>query len=274
MAANEHKPCICLWLHGWGMTAEVWNELIPYLPHQKHRFVSWAGCRTPDDYREAAWLALQQAVFDREQLLHDPSPTQVLLIGWSMGGMLAMEMAKRWLMEYDVDSAYHKYIAGAVCISSSITFIDESGQQGWPSRVVERMRRQLRKDPEMLLRTFVERFWSDEEYQAGTGANIFIGVIAEALSDRECLDAGLIYLLESDLHTEVWPFLSAARFPLLWLHGEQDVICLPPSAEQLALNPALTYMQWPRRGHALFRSDAERTGNLINEWLYRSVIAR
>lgn len=266
MAAERDKPCICLWLHGWGTTAGVWNELLPYLPPAEHHFVSWAGCRTPDDYRETAWNALKLAAFGSKDR-NDDSDADVLLIGWSMGGMLALETAYRWQQHYRDEPHISNMLTRVICIGSCITFIDESKHQGWPRRVVERMRRQLWKEPEMVLQTFYQGFWSDEEKRQGINSHRLDQSLAKVVSGLTSLDAGLRYLMECDLNTKAWPCLARSGLLLLWLHGEQDTICIPPAEERLAPYDSLTYIQCPQKGHALLLSDPQRIGNLISDWL-------
>lgn len=270
MTAKRDKPCICLWLHGWGTTARVWNGLLPYLPPAEHHFVSWAGCRTPDDYREAVWNALQLAAIGTDHQYMDNS-VDVRIIGWSMGGMLALETADRWRQHYQDEPRISNLLTHVVCIGSCTTFVDESNLQGWPRRIVERMRRQLWRDPETVLQNFYQRLWTDEEELQRIVTDYLDQSLTEVVSDLQSLDAGLNYLMECDLNLEVWSRLAQSELPLLWLHGEQDAICIPPAEELLVPYKPLTYISFPQKGHALILSDPMHMGSIISEWMIQSI---
>lgn len=79
MAAGEAR---WIWIHGWGASPDVWRDVIPHVPG-KHDPLSFRDCRHIDDCR--AQIRRRLAAVETER------SGPIVLVGWSMGGMLALE---------------------------------------------------------------------------------------------------------------------------------------------------------------------------------------
>ena len=74
-------------LHGWGLNAEVWQSIIPRLsPHYRLHLVDLPGYG-----RSQAFGALSLA--EMAQQLLPALPPQAIVVGWSLGGLVATQLA-------------------------------------------------------------------------------------------------------------------------------------------------------------------------------------
>ncbi|MCY9795844.1 alpha/beta hydrolase [Paenibacillus apiarius] len=277
--AKDKRPQL-LWVHGWGMSSETWRHLAAELPGFDHRYVSYAACRTIEELREAVTMPL---LLEPEEEWH--------AIGWSMGGMLLLEALDAWMA--GPDSPAIPAMRSIVFCGTTLRFVDDTGQAGWPSRVVGRMRRRLAHAAEETLRAFAERLPSAAEREdaglrrllaqrvarmARSAAAPMAAAEQAAPSDSgapafapEGLDAGLAYLQQADL-AAAWARVTAAPAGprLLWLHGADDTVC-PLGALQRAqaLNGqcnAARFTVLPQAGHVPFLTQPARWRKELKSW--------
>jgi pimeloyl-[acyl-carrier protein] methyl ester esterase len=195
-----------LWIHGWGVSNCVWDDVNAMLSEYDHHFVSFAECRTLED--------LHSAVLEKLS----PDNGQWVLIGWSMGAMLALELA------LDTDQRKRLSIEALVLISASLQFVDRDRSRGWPLRVVQRMSAQLSTDREETLSRFKDLMLSTSDKE-----KINMDDLENCLETGftlEGLQSGLSYLIDSKLRGKWQQFIRQTDAPKwLWIHGGVDVVC-------------------------------------------------
>jgi pimeloyl-[acyl-carrier protein] methyl ester esterase len=234
-----------LWIHGWAMSPEAWGDVAAFLPEYRHHFVSFADCRKPDDFYEAirskipgagkAFGGSSRTVTDEETGFHTERWT---LVGWSMGGMLALETFFRAMgyseaREVGEINADMGKIDSVIVVGSTLCFVDRDRNKGWPRRIVERMRDQLavRRDETVAEFKKLVRGTETPEDSEPKGQ---VKEVSEVLKPNDPLEAcdfnddglrtGLEYLLEADL-TEAWRKNVEPASRIMWIHGNQDPIC-------------------------------------------------
>ncbi|MFT5127808.1 MAG: pimeloyl-[acyl-carrier protein] methyl ester esterase [Rhodothermales bacterium] len=129
-----------------------------------------------------------------------------ILIGWSLGGVLAIGAAAR----------QPESVRALVLISTTPRFTD-----AWPARVIQRMQRRLAREPEATIADFQNR----------------AGIPGAACELR---NSGLEYLATCDLRNS----LAALPCPILWIHGDADPIiphsCIAPrEQDQVSILPGI-----------------------------------
>ena len=169
---------------GWGYHSDCFEGFL--LPFRKLVF---EPCACADDYCEGL----------RESINRSSLRPPLVAIGWSLGGMIAVEAAGR----------YPELFKGLILIGSTAAFCSCPGHPFGPTvEVLRAMKRGLRSDREAALRKFFEL--------AGN----------HALSEFSCrysteaLITGLTYLEQTDLREKI----PAVRVPVLLLHGTADKI--------------------------------------------------
>ena len=155
-----------------------------------------------------------------------------IVIGWSMGGMIAIEAA----------AAAPDRIAALVLLATSPRFCQDVDYRfGFPTERVETLAQGLQQDIEGTLRTFLT--WgakpfetSDEALESQVSAAKHMGVTQ--------LLQGLQYLLSSDLRS----LLPGITPPTLVVHGRKDAI-VPWRGGKLVAD-TIPGAQWERQEHA------------------------
>jgi pimeloyl-[acyl-carrier protein] methyl ester esterase len=247
-----------LWINGWGMDDWIWDGIRDEFGH--HSFVSYTACTEASHFLRAVQKELQSYPDDH-----------FTLVGWSMGGLLALQAA------LEGKSAGSRQIQRLVLISSTSAFCDPVS--GWSPRIVRRMKQALAADSSQVIGSFIEKMFSAIEVEHGMlerfthlyGADqggedpdvVALGGGPGGLTDTrttgprdvKTLEAGLEYLIETRL-TEL---IAEVAQPTLIIHGEQDSICPIGAAREMAArirHAKLVIM--PSSGHIPFYTESER----------------
>lgn len=198
-----------VFLHGWGLGGAVWAEsglagVTPDLPGYGD---------TPSVHPYTA-ENLADAVAETIE-------TPVQLIGWSMGGMLALALAAR----------HPDKVTRLVLVGTSPAFVS---RPDWPHalapEVLADFAASLRRDARATLLRFLGL-----QAHGGEAVREVIGRLRACLFRRrlpavEVLAAGLDLLREVDLRTHA----TAVRCPTLVVHGVHDGLCPAPAGRWLA----------------------------------------
>ena len=224
-------------LHGWGATGNIWRR-------QTEAFSGWGVTVLTPNF--PAWEVFWLADYLKELPLAD-----TVLVGWSLGGMLLLEVLSQESM----------VPSGLVLVATPVSFCQRPDHPfGQPRAAVRALRRTVREDPRRGLVDFASRCLAPGE------AN-FREEILQDFRPRENgadLAAGLDYLLSTDLR----PLLPRVPAGALIIQGEQDAIVPPDQTEALGqyLKDART-VRFPGAGHAPFVTQAEAFNVILEDFL-------
>lgn len=148
------------------------------------------------------------------------TPGRHYLLGWSMGGMVALETAARWPQR----------VAGLILINSTAKFCsDEDYPQGIPAQNLQAMILALRKRPDSVLRQFASEVHTPQILDTDS-LNIITARAAKIGIDPLIRD--LRYLQNTDLRK----IAKTLHIPTLVLHGREDQIIHCQSGQWLLDN--------------------------------------
>lgn len=195
-----------LWLPGWGMPDGLFEPIRRCFPSCHHVVPDYSSVTRADDFMDVIKKEMSR-IKDR----------RVIVIGWSMGGMLAQRLAA------------HFPVSGLVLISTTGRFVRsrEDRSKGWPEAYVTRMERGLIESRERVMAAFCESILTERERLEKM--NFFQSEAKTEWTDA-ALRAGLAYLREEDCR----PFSSALTCTVTIIHGKDDAICPIAAGEELA----------------------------------------
>jgi len=167
-------------------------------------------------------------------------PEAEAVVGWSMGGLVAIEHLRASCKKL-------------VLLSSTARFCaTESYPCGVAEKNLQRMILQLKRNPNAVLASFYKNVHHPRPAPR-----------TEPDCEENELADGLEYLLRTDLREKV----SSIKIPILLIHGKKDLI-IPPSASEWLHGhlPDTQLALLENAGHAL---DSAVTAPLINRFLTR-----
>jgi pimeloyl-[acyl-carrier protein] methyl ester esterase len=220
-------------LHGWGANGAVWQKQVQAfqnrLPVQAPHIPIW----------DPAWLG---------DYLQKYSLPDCLLVGWSLGGMLLLEVLAQQTAS----------LGGLVLAGVPAVFCSRPDHPwGQPQAAVRAMRLGLKSDPRKVLRDFAGSCLSPEE---GDFQQELVPLFPD--SDGPNLAAGLDYLRRQDLR----PLLAKLAEPATIIQGDQDPIVSPEQARFLKERlPASSLRLLPGAGHLPFWTQAGRFDAILAE---------
>jgi pimeloyl-[acyl-carrier protein] methyl ester esterase len=218
---------------GWGMKGEIFASLARSLRHLGNvSFVEWDDIESIVSFRERA-----------KQAIHARS----VLIGWSIGSLVALEMAH----------AHPELVSHLVLIGGTSRFVTADGYDaGWHPRIVERMKKQLQRQPDETTNAFLASLLAEGE-NADLSDYFHRGQTEELL-------IGLDYLLTADARS----LLPEIHVPMLLIHGERDAICPPDASCYIAAHAqAATLALLSNTGHVPFVTKTDECAQLIQSFV-------
>ncbi len=205
MPTETKSKIPCIFVHGWAMNSAVWEQCLPLLPDWMdvirvdlpgHGTMSEVGAAGIDDYVQA--LA---AVISRP----------ALWVGWSLGGLAVLQLAKY----------YPERVAGLFMVASTPCFVR---QPDWPMAVEQKVFRQFAESLEQDVDVTVKRFLALQVKGSGTAMKT-VRSLQQSLQQRgrpsiEALKLGLGILASTDVRAE----LCLINRPVTWYLGGRDTL--------------------------------------------------
>lgn len=239
-ASNPLRPLVLL--HGWGLSAAVWRPLLDHLDPRR-------PVHAPDLPGHGGAAPAGDTLASWAEALLPALPGNSVLVGWSLGAQLALELAHR----------HPERIARLVLIGASPRFTaSEDWPHGLPGATLDDFRAQFDSAPEATQRRFVAlQSLGDRARKAVSAA--LSGSLTPA-SHQAALATGLRLLADTDLR----PLSSALAQPVRLLHGSEDKLMPLAAAEWLADQlPGGRLSVFDQAGHAPFLSRPGDCAGLI-----------
>jgi len=243
------KPILAL-VHGWGMNARVFDALAALLAADfEVRALDLPGHGGRDD---AADNTLQGWADDLARQL----PDNAILLGWSLGGQVAMRAA--------LDHP-HK-VARLVLLASTPKFVATEGwEHGMAPADLQDFGAALLADPQATLLRFLSLQTRGMNGQKTLLQQLRQSLLAASAASSEALAGGLAILRDTDLRAEL-PLLTP---PTLVLHGALDTLAPPAAGAWLAeALPAAQHVELSRAAHAPHLSHGEAVATAIGRFAH------
>jgi len=221
-----------VFLHGWGLHGGIWSETRASCCGEAPDLPGYDGMPLVAPYH-AETLA---------DIVAGKLSEAVSLVGWSMGGMVALALAAR----------HPEKVARLVLVGTSPVFMNREGWgHGLDETVLSDFAQELQRDYRATLMRFLSL-----QARGGDSARAVVTRLRDSLATRDeptqaLLAAGLGLLREVDLRG------VAARVtcPTLVIHGAYDTLCPVAAGEWLATHiPQARLVRHERAAHAPFIS--------------------
>jgi len=244
-----------VFVHGWGQSAQVWHAQLAFFAERfagrmEVQALNLPGHGGAADMPFNAW---------GNALLDALPEGPVILIGWSLGGMLGMRLALH----------HPTRLAGLVLLSSTPRFrLAPDWVHGCEDEVFERFQEALESDaPRLLDRFFALMLQGDD-----LSRRQYIGIARSAVDKRhpvsmQGLRCGLQWLDTLDLRGD----LARIKLPTLIVHGESDAVTPVGAAHYMARHIPGADLQLMHGGHALQLSRAQQLNEALEEWCLNSI---
>jgi pimeloyl-[acyl-carrier protein] methyl ester esterase len=226
-------------LHGWALNSLVWDSVAPILARGftvvRIDLPGHGGSPWPPTFDDVASLA---------RSLAPALPERCALLGWSLGGMVALELALTLTGR----------VERLALVATTPRFTQsEDWPHGLPASAVERFAALLESDYEATVREFLGLQVKGDEHARSTLRELRQKLLAGGTPRLEALRAGLSILRNADLRER----LGRVAVPTLVIAGDHDRMTPPGAARALASGiPGARLEFVPRAGHAPFLSHA------------------
>jgi pimeloyl-[acyl-carrier protein] methyl ester esterase len=223
-------------LHGWGMHGAVWDDLVPALAlrHRVH-VVDLPGHGASRDVP----FGNLDAVVAR---VAEVTPDGALLCGWSLGALVALELAARLPAK----------LSRLVLVGATACFVQ---RHDWPHAMrpgtLEEFARGMREDPETTIAAFLVL-----NAMGVAGARAQVRALAVRLArggvpSDAALDESLATLRDTDLRSQA----ASLSTPTLVAHGRLDRLAPFAAGRWLADNiPHARWVEFHDAAHLPFMS--------------------
>jgi pimeloyl-[acyl-carrier protein] methyl ester esterase len=246
-ASTDAAPLVCI--HGWGMNLRAFDPLREALRPGSIWALDLPGHGRSDwhDTRAALELQLQ----DLQAVL----PARCVLVGWSLGGQLALELARR----------APRQVVALVLIASTPRFAQAPDwPQGLDAETVRAFETSLTLDWRQCLRDFVQLQVRGGRNAEATRQQLDAALQAHGVPRAAALHAGLAMLAALDQRAG----LAQIRQPALVLSGQNDRVTAPQAGRWMAdALPHARHVQIARAGHAPLLSHVDEVAAAMSGFL-------
>lgn len=240
-------------LHGWGLHGGIWDDCAPELEQR----VRISKIDLPGHGRSPRL----RGVADMDALVEIVArhcPRRMSLMGWSLGGMIAMEIARR----------LPRRVERLLLVATTPRFVTAPD---WPCGVdpivLSNFGAGLTEDYRRTVRDFLALQVRGDERASELLRQLRKRVFAHGDPDPTALAQGLDLLAETDLREN----LDQLACPALVLSGERDRLTPPEAGIRLAsLIPNAHYVEIEKAAHAPFLSHRREFISAIAEFSGRA----
>jgi len=239
------RPAL-VFVSGWGQSSQIWHHQSAYFSKD------WQVCTinlpghgdTPDAPAERWLNELSNALPDQP----------CILIGWSLGGMLAIQLAYHW----------PEKLVGLALVSSTPCFrVKSDWEQGCSDEQFHAFEQALERDPDKLLGQFFTLMLHGD-----TISRERFNTIAEEAVDRkhpplpEALWSGLKLLDTLDLRAQ----LVDISIPTLVMHGTHDQVAPVEAGRYLTGHIPDASLHIMACGHAPHLTQDKAFNEYLEQW--------
>lgn len=239
-------------LHGWALHGGMWGPWLDDLVlHLRLHLVDLPG------HGYSPWSDELKGLPDLARVVRRHVPQGASLLGWSLGGMIALELARQ-----------DPGLAGALVLVATTPKFLAAGdwEHGMQGAVLQEFARGLASDHLGTVRNFLALQTRGDERSTETLRLLRRSLESHGPPDPRALVAGLEILRTADLRDA----LPGISLPALVIAGDHDRLTPAGAGRWMAAAlPQARYQEIPRSGHAPFLSHGPEVLREVQGFLRR-----
>lgn len=251
----EKKPTV-LFLHGFTGTSETYSDWMENWKADYHCLsLDIIGHGKTDAPIKSSRYQMEQITRDIQQLLVAKEITEVTLIGYSMGGRVAISFASR----------YPAFVDAMVLINSSPGLANDDARAERRA-ADEKLAIWLKK---VGIKQFVD-YWENLPLfasQKSLPKEKQLATRKTRLAQREIGLANSLIGMGTGAQTSYWKSLSGFQFPVLLITSEFDSKFKKIATQMLEQLPNAKIIEIKDAGHAAYLEQPKLIQETINHWL-------
>lgn len=239
-------------LHGWALHGGMWGAWLDELAqHARLHLVDLPG------HGHSAWQEDIRGLAGFARAVRAVVPQGAVLLGWSLGGMIALELAR----------SEPALAAALVLVATTPRFAAGGGwEHGMPAPVLDEFATGLAADHRGTVQNFLALQTRGDQNALDTLRQLRRSLEAHGPPDRRALEAALQVLRTADLRDA----LPRMAVPTLVIAGDHDRLTPPQAGRAIAeALPHARFVQIPRSGHAPFLSHGPEVLREVRGFLAR-----
>jgi pimeloyl-[acyl-carrier protein] methyl ester esterase len=231
-----HGPDLVL-LHGWALHGGMWGPWLDELAAEARlHIVDLPG------HGRSPWAIATQDLAGLARAVFPHVPQRAAVLGWSLGGMLALELARQ----------HPRHLGALLLVATTPKFLaGPDWEHGLRPAVLDEFTAGLAQDYRRTVQNFLALQTRGDEHALDTLRLLRSRLATHGEPDQRALATGLDILRQTDLRDA----LPRIVLPSLVIAGEHDRLTAPGAGRELAVRlPAARFLLVERSGHAPFLS--------------------
>lgn len=224
-------------LHGWALHGGMWGRWLDRLAgHARLHVVDLPG------HGRSGWPVATHDLAGLARAVYPHVPRDAIVLGWSLGGMLALELGRR----------HARHLRALILMATTPKFIaGPDWEHGLEPAVLDEFSRGLGLDYRRTVQNFLALQTRGDEHALETLRSLRSKLASHGEPDQRALATGLDVLRSADLRDD----LPRVTLPALVIAGEHDRLTPPGAGRELAVRlPMARFLCVERSGHAPFLS--------------------
>lgn len=252
--ASKGQGTPLVFIHGWGLNSGVWQPCVERLSND-YQVIT---VDLPGFGLNVENSAEPYTIENIAQLIQVEIPRDSIIIGWSLGGLVATEIAR----------SFKEKVDGLVTVASSPCFIDANDWPGIKANVLQSFHQQLAEDTEKTISNFLKIQAMGSPHIRQDIKKIRELVMQYPMPLKSTLDKSLSFLETTDQRAQ----LKQIEQPFLRLYGKMDSLVPKAVVNQIdELAPRSEKVIFEQASHAPFISHFDEFILALTTWLSQKV---